>query len=684
MSKLSFGLFFIVLILIPWSVSEAASARSESAPISQQSEESPKEPDRLSDQDPSISNPSISDQEDSDRKTIEYMDEKIEEMSRFPWFSGKDREVKFIPPEKVKYKAPRVYKKSNKSGILQMIWIAAIIILLIALGILIWFVYKKLQKKKLFFDPFHKKEEEENRRRLENLPLEAKQNLGNLDQSALQAYLAGDYRKAIIYYFSFMLIELDRNHRIRMKKGRTNRDYLNEIRVYRQLALFYKRTMILFEKTYYGTWKISKEDFEEVWNEKSLFSAELRKIQEVQNRQKTVPPFAGILLLLFSLLFLSGCEKKWDDKYTAYIPRNYSDSMNGIELFQELCKEKGYHVKYYWRFPLPQKTGDFDTILWFYDSWNHLELPSTEFAKEVEKWLSAHEGRTLIFIDNSYRADVPYWEKIQKIVPGEHRWWVETQLAAAKANEKNHIVDLIHELKKQQEESSKKAELKKDENDPEYSVFDEKKTEPLWFKFSALKEVKTGFKMEGESYWTNGIHPVEPYRFCRILVPLKGTKTVLAVEGKPLILERKIGSGKLYIVQSGSFLMNYPLLQKDRQLLANRLIDRFGSKEKGVYIQYGPFLRLNEDELHKVHLPFYLRATPFAVLFWHLVFLSVLITFWKFLIFGRPKELPSGKNADFGKHLSAYGDLIEKTGDRSWVKKQIDLFKQNYQKEDPS
>ena len=46
---------------------------------------------------------------------------------------------------------------------------------------------------------------------------------------ARRHYQAGNYGAAIVYLFSFQLVQLDRRQIIQLAKGKTNRQYLREV-----------------------------------------------------------------------------------------------------------------------------------------------------------------------------------------------------------------------------------------------------------------------------------------------------------------------------------------------------------------------------------------------------------------------------------------------------------------------
>ena len=53
-------------------------------------------------------------------------------------------------------------------------------------------------------------------------------------------------------------------------------------------------------------------------------------------------------------------------------------------------------------------------------------------------------------------------------------------------------------------------------------------------------------------------------------------------------------------------------------------------------------------------------------------------------IFGRPKEYPKEQVSDFGKHLEAVGELLEKTRDVGYAERQIADYEELTRKEDRS
>jgi len=102
--------------------------------------------------------------------------------------------------------------------------------------------------------------------RVEQLPFRLRGGQSDLLGEARRHYEAGNYGEAVIYLFSHQLVELDRNQFIRLTRGKTNRQYLREIR--RQLSLkeMLELTMIAFEDVFFGNHRLDRARFEACWN----------------------------------------------------------------------------------------------------------------------------------------------------------------------------------------------------------------------------------------------------------------------------------------------------------------------------------------------------------------------------------------------------------------------------------
>jgi hypothetical protein len=100
---------------------------------------------------------------------------------------------------------------------------------------------------------------------LEALPFLEDRPRDDLLGRARRHYEAGNYAEAIIYLFSYELVELDRSSLVRLSRGKTNRQYLREASRTAGLAALLERTMYAFEGVFFGGHSLDRPSFEVCW-----------------------------------------------------------------------------------------------------------------------------------------------------------------------------------------------------------------------------------------------------------------------------------------------------------------------------------------------------------------------------------------------------------------------------------
>jgi hypothetical protein len=114
---------------------------------------------------------------------------------------------------------------------------------------------------------------------VEHLPFQLRKPTGDFLSEARRLYEAGDYSQAILYLYSHFLVQLDKQHVIRLAKGKTNRQYLRETRPRAVLHQILEITMVSFEDVFFGHHKISREQFETSWSRLAEFETELTRVE---------------------------------------------------------------------------------------------------------------------------------------------------------------------------------------------------------------------------------------------------------------------------------------------------------------------------------------------------------------------------------------------------------------------
>ncbi len=227
---------------------------------------------------------------------VESTKDALSSGSRFPWYDRQNDSVRRlnivprVPPDDrgQKWNSIPIQPKPTSSnpitlprlnlfgGILQWLGLTALIVLL---GIIAYLIATSFLKDEVSSGSSDRKVVEVRRDadRVEALPFKVRAATTDFLAEARRLYDAGQYSEAIIYLFSYQLVELDRNHVIRLSKGKTNRQYLREARPRPLLAGVLETTMIAFEDAFFGNKSLSRDTFEQSWTRLNDFRQELER-----------------------------------------------------------------------------------------------------------------------------------------------------------------------------------------------------------------------------------------------------------------------------------------------------------------------------------------------------------------------------------------------------------------------
>jgi hypothetical protein len=137
---------------------------------------------------------------------------------------------------------------------------------------------------------------EQQRAKVSDLPFEIEQPLLGLRAQAERFRSLGDYSKAIVYLYSYLLVELDHANCIRLERGKTNGVYIRELAPWNLLAGYMIPTVRLFELAYFGRREIDRGSFESLWSTITSFEGTLAQIRDGKlSEDKSVTLYADSL-----------------------------------------------------------------------------------------------------------------------------------------------------------------------------------------------------------------------------------------------------------------------------------------------------------------------------------------------------------------------------------------------------
>ncbi|MGI6401585.1 MAG: hypothetical protein ACOX0A_05665 [Thermoguttaceae bacterium] len=310
----------------------------------------------------------------------------------YPWYSSKSKSVVFLPdrPRDTKVEISPALQEKEEDSADQRVWWkvltlwASVAALTIIVCLLLWYGIREFLKRGAR-QRFKAEELRRRQRRIETLAEEARVRYDDLDRAAEEALARGDLRSALVFYFSWILVEMDKRDVVFLDKGKTNLEYWRELEDKPQLRELYRSVMIEFERVYFGGRSISRSDFDKVWNQRESFAQMMREEDELKlrleqereearlraERQKWSGPKSSSLLLLVALscLFpLAGCKEYWRDQYAFNAEYNSNKGLNGVDTFYRYCKSQAsVGVDYVTIFGMQGGAlDDYETIVWFY------------------------------------------------------------------------------------------------------------------------------------------------------------------------------------------------------------------------------------------------------------------------------------------------------------------------------
>lgn len=203
--------------------------------------------------------------------------------ARYPWYDSTQDTVARIDVSKPWYERWNLdwFGDGSSSSSFRLFsmssmqWVAWIV-LAVLIGVLIYVLFRTYrqseQRAAAEAAAAKKSAAADERRRTEALPLEGRKRSDFLTE-ATRCYQQGSYGEAIIYLFSHQLVELDKHELIHLAKGKTNRQYLRELRRRRPLCSLMQQTTVAFEDVFFGHHPLDRPRFEACWSRLDEFSS---------------------------------------------------------------------------------------------------------------------------------------------------------------------------------------------------------------------------------------------------------------------------------------------------------------------------------------------------------------------------------------------------------------------------
>ena len=513
---------------------------------------------------------------------------------------------------------------------------------------------------------------------IRHLPFEMDVAKGDFRQQAQAAYQSGNFRGALIFLFSHVLVTLDQAKLVRLKKGKTNRQYLRELSDSPPLVSYYGDVMVPFEQAFFGDYPVTKDVFEKCWqgldefqgNVKAARTKAVKGEQVAAGKSLAVGSQLTCLFLIACLSTVSGCggnaslpvETKYGKVHEQ--PR----SINSTSLFAKRLEELGYDVTV--RNRISPKINEFNIVFWFPED---IRCPSDEATKAIEKWMDKGYGaKTLVYVGADYRADEDYYRAAQKRVSPELK--VESQRLLSEA-----------QLAAQTRRNSWRDDWQGRSN----IACD-------WFDIEVIKPRKYSNVLAGPMA-DNASFSVAPELPVKVVMSPKkstakwGVESLLAVDGEDMVYRLSdnisYSTHQIIVVQNGSFLVNLAAADPNKQALADQLVAEATSLSEDEYgFGFSPQILIleSEYEIPVRNTDFvnqnswaWIAEEPLCYIVPHALLWGVLFCFVYFPIFGRPKRTPKQSTTSFRNHINAIAKQLSKSNSKEHARWTIEQYQES-------
>ena len=179
-----------------------------------------------------------------------------------------------------------------------LIYIAAGFVIALLIGLLVY-GFLKLESGGSDLPSEDAKKKRKMKDHIKHLPFELEEHEGDFETFAEKAFREGNYSKSVIYLFADLLVAMNEAGVVRLQRGKTNRQYLNEIWDYKDVRPYYRSVMTAFEDAFFGQHQISKERAAKCFADRPAFDAAVEKIRQrkfaADQREKSLAsPTVGI------------------------------------------------------------------------------------------------------------------------------------------------------------------------------------------------------------------------------------------------------------------------------------------------------------------------------------------------------------------------------------------------------
>lgn len=206
----------------------------------------------------------------------------VSDRNRIPPHQAKKKGQPKPKPNPAPTTAPATAANTTSTIGTTIIYIGGIVFALLVIGLLVYFFLMLESDEGFGEEGSEKKRKRKIRDHIKHLPFEIEEQDGDFESFAEKSMREGNYSNAVIYLFADMLVAMSESGLVRLQRGKTNRQYLNEIWDHGEIRPYFRKVMTAFEDAFFGKHVIEKSRAEECFAERPAFDAALEKIRQAK------------------------------------------------------------------------------------------------------------------------------------------------------------------------------------------------------------------------------------------------------------------------------------------------------------------------------------------------------------------------------------------------------------------
>lgn len=357
-------------------------------------------------------------------------------------------------------------------------------------------------------------------------------------------------------------------------------------------------------------------------------------------------------------------------------------SLNGVSTFLQLLKSNGHRVESVpFLSPKTMERGDFLVI--FHDSSGPLEQESQKAIMELcqTPWMDS----ILLVLKNGDMTE-QYFETLKK----------RARLDSNQLKRTMEALDSLVEQKKSAAKSGEKLDFPVEDSGGLYGMktVERQQTEnPIMvdlFSFQPSPSIEndpdfspgnpSGNRTSSDNKWdpdfpmsfSSPMKSVQAlWRLNRRLIPGKETRVLWSSGEDPLLTEGALENTSFFVLASAIPLLNAGLADPGNRVLCEELTRLIPPKSRVIVSTSSHWRGAGEEDPPDGGIVRFLRVQPYPWIFGQALLALIFFCWWKYPIFGRPRTDNGREVKRFGRHIDALGELLGRTGDRSYILKRI-------------